>query len=117
MKSYIHYGLGFSASLLTEDEMAFVRDNESLNPEKAVMLNVVPFGEDFKGKDYATIVFKDFGQIANGGKITSIPMLKSLFEKEDVSQQTLEKIKSELAKFKLEHLEEKVDIIVYIDNY
>ena len=118
MQHYIHYGLGFSASLLTEEQANHIYDNMSWPNTDEIAANIVSFTEGYEGKDWATLVLKDCGELGKVGKFATFQYLKKICSKEviiDLPTKSL--IEKELAKFNISDLYDYVEVIIFSENY
>lgn len=118
MQHYIHYGLGFSGSLLTEQQAEYLQENITWPKTNEISVNIVSFTEDFEGHDWATVVVKNCGSIGNSGKMNTYKDLQKLVSKEIIIDlPTKELILKELTKANLQHLIDEVTVIIFSENY
>lgn len=118
MQHYIHYGLGFSGSLLTEKEFEYLQDDMTCPNTNEIAVSIVSFTEDFYGKDWSTVVIKNCGTINNSGKMANYKDLQKLVSKElIIDLPTKELILKELTKANLQHLMDEVTVIIFSENY
>lgn len=120
MQHYIHYGLGFNAKLLTDAQFkTIVEKTNAWYEEGDIHLCFIPFTEtDYDEKSWGTVVIKDCGEIPNAGKMVSMKEMNALCSKEMVmSPETQKKIKEELRKYGLSKLFDKIEVIIFSDNY
>ena len=76
MQHYIHYGLGFEGSLLSEEEADVLLSTNSDN------VRLISFTEDYESRDWASVVVKDCGEITNSGKFSTWNNLKKMCSQE-----------------------------------
>lgn len=117
MQTYIHYGYGFNAKLLTDEEFEYICQHTD-HLGKQIELNCVSFTEGDGDKDWATIVLEDFGEIPNHGKMVGFSDLRKLVE----AHSTIEREKNalyiqEMVKFNISRLIPKLEIVIYSVNY
>lgn len=119
MQYYIHYGLGFCGSLLTNEEADILYDScFGCSNYEDIGVSLISFTEDYEGKDWSTVVLKDFGEVSNAGKMVTFADLNKLCSKEKIiNLPTKEKILVELKKHNLEHLVDNVEVIIFGNNY
>ena len=118
MQHYIHYGLGFSGSLLSDKEADYLLENMTCPDTNEIAVNLVSFTEDFEGRDWATFVIKNCGAIGNSGKMETYKNIQKLASKENIIDlPTKELILKELTKAKLQHLIDEVTVIIFSKNY
>lgn len=120
MQTYIHYGLGFSGKLLTNSEYKYIENNNysSMSKIGKVRLDFISFTEDYEGKDWGTVVLLPLGELPEEGKIIGLKELTKLISKHSIIDvPTKELILSELEKFNIGHLIDKVEFIIYSKNY
>lgn len=118
MQHYIHYGLGFSASLLTDEQADNIINNRSWPDTGEIAANIISFTEDYEGKDWAAFILKDCGTLGDTGKFSTFQNIKKLCSKEviiDLPTKAL--IEGELAKFNISHLYDNVEVIIFSQNY
>ena len=118
MQHYIHYGLGFSGSLLTDKETDYLLEHMTWPDTDEIAVNIVSFTEDFEGRDWATVVVKDCGPIGNAGKMATYRDIQKLASKEIIIDlPTKELILKELTKANLQHLMDEVTVVIFSTNY
>ena len=117
MQNYIHYGLGFSASLLTEAQAENIYNNCSCANTDEIAVNIVSFTENYEGKNWATLVLKDCGTVGKAGKLSTFQDLKKICSKEVIIDLPTEKlIRKELEKFNILELYDSVEVIIFNSN-
>ena len=118
MQSYIKYGLGFSASLLTDEEFSYVTQHSETDFDKEINLDYVYFEEDCMDKYWTAIILKNCGEFPTGGKFATFEQVKRLVGPEMIIDlPTKEAILAELKRFNLERLLAQVDIVFYVTHY
>lgn len=117
MQHYMQYGLGFCGSVLTEQEYQTLSSNLDYSNSE-VRLEIVSFTEDNSERGWCTIVLMPLGELPNYGKMVSLSELSKVASKyKEIDKQTKENILKELEKYNLAHLIDKVEFIIYSDNY
>lgn len=120
MQTYIHYGLGFSGKLLTDTEYNLIENNNYSTMSKIgkVRLDFKSFTEDYEGKEWGTVVLLPLGEIPEEGKMIGLEELTKLISKHKIIDvPTKDLILAELEKFNIAHLIDKVEFIIYSNNY
>lgn len=117
MQHYIKYGLGIDSKYLTEEEVKYIYYNE-LDTYKKFGLEFISFTEDYEGKDWGTIVVKNFGELPHAGKMATYNEIKQLCEKEQIiTKEDKETILNVLKQYNIEHLIDKVEVVIYSKVY
>ncbi len=118
MQHYISIGLGFSGSLLTEEQSDYVMENNEKFKSGDVYLQFVPFTEDYKGPNWGAVIVKPMERLAMAGKMATAKELSALFEKHSViTDETRDHIATVLGQANLAHLIDRVELVLYSDNY
>lgn len=118
MQHYIHIGLGFSAKLLTDIQVDSIWDRTTNMPdEKVIGLWLVPFTKDYEGRNWATIVVKNYGEIGNAGKMATISELTEKAHKLNLSKKEQKFIDEKFAEFGISRLISEIKPIIYSENY
>ena len=117
MQHYIKYGLGIDSKCFTEEQVENIYYNGQ-KTHKRFGLEFFSFTENYEGKDWGTVVVKNFGEFPNAGKMATYQEIKQLCAKEEnITKEDKEAILEVLKKYNLEHLIDKVELIIYSDNY
>lgn len=117
MQHYIKYGLGIDSKYFTEEEVRSIYA-EGEETYKRFGLEFFSFTEDYEGKDWGTVVVKNFGEFPNAGKMATYQELKQLCEKEQhITKEDKEKILQVLKQYNVEHLIDKVEVVIYSKLY
>jgi hypothetical protein len=118
MQTYIHYGLGFPGDLLTDNEFSTVDGLRNFPETGEIKIRFRSFTESYEGKDWGTVVLQDLGELPNAGKLCSLRELKTLTSPHViVDQPTRTAIAAQLASVGLEHLADKVELVIFTANY
>lgn len=117
MQHYMRYGLGIQSKYLTKKEVENIYSN-GINAYKKIGLEFISFTEDYEGKDWGTVVVKNLGELPHSGKMATYQEIKQLCEKEEIiTKEDKQAILEVLKQYNLEHLIDKVEVVIYSDNY
>lgn len=118
MQAYIHYGLGFSGALLTKDEFEALCDVDNDPLDGVVGIRFRSFTEDVEGRDWGTVVLQDLGELPSGGKFCALADLEALMSPHRIiDKPTREAISVQLDSVGLSRLSDKVELVIFTDNY
>ncbi len=118
MQHYMHIGLGFSAHLLTKDQADAIWSQTPHMPEyETIGLWLIPFTEDYEGKDWATIVVKNYGEIEQAGKMALVSDLTEKAAKFKLSKDEKIFVENKFKEFGISHLISEIKPIIYSENY
>ena len=118
MQHYLWLGFGFAGSLLTEDQADYVMENNEEFKSGDVYLQFVPFTEDYKGPNWGAVILKPIERLGVAGKMATAKELSALFEEYNViTDETRNHIATVLGQANLAHLIDRVELVLYSDNY
>jgi hypothetical protein len=116
-------GLGFCGSLLTDDEFDRLCENpveaDYKDEEYGYGVEFVSFTEDVSGKGWGTVVVRNLGEIGKrtGGKFSTLAEVQARFERVRSDETVRSEIAKALEKAGLSRLADRVDTMLYTDNY
>lgn len=113
MQHYIKYGLGIDSKYLTEEEIENIYHN-GVDTYQTIGLEFISFTEDYEGKDWGTVVVKNFGSLPHSGKMATYQEIKQLCAKEEIiTKEDKQAILEVLKQYNIEHLIDKVEVLIY----
>lgn len=117
MQHYIKYGLGIDSKYLTKEEVENIYYN-GVDTYQTIGVEFVSFTEEYEGKDWGTVVVKNFGSLPHSGKMATYQEIKQLCEREQhITAEDKEKILQVLKQYNVEHLLDKVEVVIYSKMY
>lgn len=113
MQHYIKYGLGIDSQYFTEEEILTIY-SDGQETYETFGLEFFSFTEDYEGKDWGTVVVKNFGEFANAGKMATYQQIKQVCENEqNITKEDKELILQILKEYNVGHLIDKVEVVIY----
>lgn len=123
MQHYFHYGYGFPTSIMTSSEFNKAEKISYTDPsldqvDEKIGFSLVNYTEDSAEHGWSTAVLRDLGEIENFGKLLTLTEFKELEKKHGfISSDLKNEFLEVLTKVGVPHLIDKVELIIYSDNY
>lgn len=122
MQHYLNYGYGFVSSSIEESEfdtaLSVVENDRDLHmiDSKAGFV-FVSYTEDYPQHGWSTAVLKTLGELPNCGKAVTLSEFNNLISKYgSISASLKAEFLDVLRKVGLEHMIDKVELVIYSDN-